>query len=157
MNEEIEIVSCAEENIPEVIVISHCLSADGLVNALSAKELQKDCENKYVIVAKSVNRVVGFALSSYSWGKLHIEEVGVKKELQRKGIGKQLIEHLITHAKEKKLPEVYCEVKAKNVASLKLFLSNGFIERLFFPLGDNPFYGLYLPLIQSVKSFKKPQ
>mgnify|MGYP001605256342 CR=1 FL=1 len=148
MSEEIEIVLCSEENIPEVVSISQCLSADGLVNALSVEELQKGDENYYVIVAKLDNRVVGFAVSSYSWGKLHIEELGVKKEIQIKGIGKKIIDHLIAHAKEKKLPEVYCEVKAKNVASLKLFLSHGFMERLFFSLGDDPFYGLYLPCIE---------
>lgn len=146
MNEEIQIVLCSERDITEVVSISHALSADGLVNALNTEKLQKGSENYYVIMAKFVDQVVGFAVSSYSWGKLHIEELGVKKKIQRKGIGKKLVEHLITHAKEKKLPEVYCEVKAKNVASLKLFLSLGFIERLFFSLSDDPFYGLYLPI-----------
>ncbi|MBI4645935.1 MAG: GNAT family N-acetyltransferase [Bacteroidia bacterium] len=116
MNEEIHIVLCSEENIPEVVTISQSLSADGLVNVLNTKELQKGGENYYVIVAKLDDHVVGFAVSSYSWGKLHIEELGVKKEIQRKGIGKKIIEHLIIHAKEKKLPEVYCEVKAINIA-----------------------------------------
>ncbi|MBI5220124.1 MAG: GNAT family N-acetyltransferase [Bacteroidia bacterium] len=146
MNEEIQIVLCSKGDIPEVVSISHALSADGLVNALNTGELQKGGENNYTIVAKFADQVVGFAVSSYSWGKLHIEELGVKKEMQRKGIGKKLVEHLITHTKKKKLPEVYCEVKAKNIASLKLFLSLGFIERLFFSLSDDPFYGLYLPI-----------
>lgn len=34
-SDELEIVSCSEANIPEVIAISNCLSVDGLVNALT--------------------------------------------------------------------------------------------------------------------------
>lgn len=146
MNKEIEITACVPKDIPEVVSISLCLSADGLVNALTTAELQKCSEDHYIIAAKSADQVVGFAVCSYSWGKLHIEEVGVKKEMQRKGIGKKIIEHLIAHAREKKFPEVYCEVKVKNTASLKLFSSHGFKERLFVSFTDEPFYGLYLTL-----------
>jgi len=70
----------------------------------------------------------------------------IRRSGQGRGIGKKLIRHLIEHAKKRKLPEVYCEVKEKNAASLKLFLGLGFQERLHIALGADAFYGLYLPL-----------
>ena len=148
MCEAEKIMRCTKEDVADIVSISCDLSKDGLVNALSVEELQEAVASKgyYVVVVKDDEQVVGFSVSSYSWGKLHIEEVGVRRDVQRKGIGKKLITHLVKHAKKKKLPEVYCEVKEKNIPSLKLFLNAGFKQRVFVPLGDGAFYGLYLPL-----------
>ncbi len=155
-----------ERDVPEVARISADLGKRGLVNVLKEEELRKTAKSAgyYVVVARVAagvgdtgtwgvgdadpanDNVLGFAISSYSWGKLHIEEVGVRKDMQGRGIGKKLIRHLIEHAKERKLPEVYCEVKEKNAASLRLFFGLGFQERLHIALGADAFYGLYVPL-----------
>ena len=98
MNDEMKISRCTEDNVAEVALISAELGKEGLVNILKEEELRDAAggDGYYVVVARvQVNdEVVGFAVSSYSWGKLHIEEVGVRKDMQGRGIGKKLVRHL---------------------------------------------------------------
>ena len=61
-------------------------------------------------------------------------------------MGKMIVKSLISHALEKGLLEVYCEVKAGNIPALNLFTGLGFKFRLFSLLVKGGFYGLYLPI-----------
>ena len=148
MSDGIKLCRCKVDDIPAIVKLSSDLSEEGLVNALKEEELQEAVTGAYIIVAKikAAGEIVGFAVSSYSWGKLHIEEIGVRRDMRAKGIGKKILADLVRHAKKKNLPEVYCEIKEKNIPSLKLFSGFGFKQRLHVDLGADAFYGLYLPL-----------
>jgi len=69
-------------------------------NSQEVKELLSD-KKYYIVVGKLDGGVVGYAVSTYSWGKLHVLDIAVKKSERRKGIGRMLIKHLISHALEK--------------------------------------------------------
>ena len=134
-----------------MIEISKQAKDEGFLEEITYKGL-KECLSKsdyyYIIVAKKNKEVLGFASSSYSWGKLHILDIGIRKDLRRKGIAKALVLHLTEHAKRKKLIEVYCEVKQKNTGSLNFFLNRGFKQRALYSIAGG-FYALYYPLFKS--------
>lgn len=128
--------------------ISSEVAEEGMVKEFKPEELKELLSNEkfYIVVGKLDKELAGYALSTYSWGKLHILDIAVKKGVRRMGIGKVIVKHLISHALEKRLPEVYCEVKAKNIPALNLFTGLGFKFKLFSMLVEGGFYGLYLPI-----------
>ena len=128
--------------------ISSEVAEEGIVREFKPEEVNGLLSNEgyYIVVGKLDEEVVGYVLSTYSWGKLHVLDIAVRKSKRRMGMGKMLVKHLISHAVERGLPEVYCEVKAKNIPALNLFTSLGFKFKLFSTLVEGGFYGLYLPI-----------
>jgi len=144
----IEVFKASEEDAYNIAEISFEVAKEGIVREFKRKEVEEllSNENYYVVVGKIDKEVVGYVLSTYSGGKLHVLDIAVKKSKRRIGISKMLVRHLISHASEKGLPEVYCEVKARNIPALNLFTSLGFRFKLFSTLVEGGFYGLYLPI-----------
>lgn len=145
---QVNVVKANLGDAGEMAKISSEVSKEGSVREFSAGELEQllSSDHYYIAVAKVGGEVVGYAMSSYSWGKLHIRDVAVKPDRRRIGVGKALIKHLLDHASEKGLPEAYCEVKARNIPALNLFAGLGFKFRLFSPIIEGGFFGLYHPL-----------
>jgi len=141
-------LKATEENAYDISEISSEVAKEGMVREFKPEEVKELLSNEkcYIVVGKLEREVAGYVLSTYSWGKLHILDVAVKKSRRRMGIGKMLVKHMISHAIEKGLPEVYCEVKARNIPALNLFTSLGFRFKLFSTLVKEGFYGLYLPI-----------
>ncbi len=137
-----------EENAYDIAKISSEVAKEGTVREFRPEEVKELLSNEryYIVVGKLEEEVAGYLLSTYSWGKLHILDVAVRKSKRRIGVGKTLIKHMISHAIEKGLPEVYCEVKTRNIPALNLFTSLGFRFKLFSTLVNEGFYGLYLPI-----------
>lgn len=147
----LRICKATREDVYRVAEVSSGAAKEGMVKEFSPEELMEifSSEKYYVAVAGLDKEVVGYAMSAYSWGKLHILDIAVDRSRRRMGIGKMLIKHLISHALEKGLPEVYCEVGAKNIPALNLFTSLGFRFKIFSTLVAGGFYGLYLPIRKS--------
>ncbi|MCH8318540.1 MAG: GNAT family N-acetyltransferase [Bacteroidetes bacterium] len=143
--EELQIVKSTENEVAQMYALGKKASDEGVIDPVTNDELKEmvSDEGHYVICAKEGDKVVGFATNQYAWGKIHILDIVVDENKRRSGIGKKIVEHLIAHSKEKKLIETYCEVKAKNTASLKLFKSLKFKERLFCEFVNGGFYGLF--------------
>jgi ribosomal-protein-alanine N-acetyltransferase len=145
----IEIIECQNSReVDDIIEIAVEASEEDAIRAISAEELTKMLRKSdyyYVVVAKVSEKTVGFATAAYSWGKLHIYDIAVKRDMRRQGIGKALVSHLIGHAKKLKLTEVYCEVKVKNKASINLFRKLGFRSRGLYLIAGG-FYALYMPI-----------
>ncbi len=141
-------LKATEENAYDIGEISSEVAKEGMVREFTPEEMKKLLSNEkyYILVGKLGEKVAGYVLSTYSWAKIHILDVAVKKSKRRIGMGKMLAKHVISHAAEKGLPEVYCEVKARNVPALDLFTSLGFRFRLFSTLVNEGFYGLFLPI-----------
>ena len=90
--ETIKISPLIAREIPAVIEIADEAHQDGFMDEkMTAGGLQKMLADKkcyYVIAARQNKELLGFATTSYSWGKLHIQEVVVKKE--KRGLEKKL-------------------------------------------------------------------
>ena len=74
------------------------------------------------------NRLVGIAIvEKKMWNRtLWIWELHVNPEYQRKGIGKQLIEHLMTIGREVDCRVIVCETQNTNVPAISFYRSVGF-------------------------------
>lgn len=128
--------------------ISSEVAEEGVVSGFEPEEVKGLLSNEmyYIVVGKLDGETAGYAFSTYSWGKLHILDIAVRRDLRGIGIGKMMVRHLISHALERGLSEVYCEVKAGNIPALNLFTGLGFKFRIYSTLVEGGFYGLYLPI-----------
>jgi len=155
---DLKVQKATREEALRVAELSSEVAKEGTIREFKPEDVMEllSSEQYYVVVAKLSGEVVGYAMSTYSWGKLHILDVAVEKRRRRMGIGKTLIQHLIHHALEKSIPEAYCEVKARNIPALNLFTRLGFRFKIFSTLVAGGFYGLYLSIPESLRGFKRP-
>ena len=85
-----------------------------------------DEENSDVIVAAIEDEIVGFAGIKIILDQADIMNIVVKKSFRNQGIGKLLLEHLISIAETKKITSIMLEVNENNLFAIKLYTSLGF-------------------------------
>lgn len=83
-------------------------------------------ENSKYIVAKQNSQIVGFAGIWVAIDVAHITNIVVKKDLRHLGIGKLLLEQLITMCNELHLKEITLEVNEHNTVAINLYKKFGF-------------------------------
>jgi ribosomal-protein-alanine N-acetyltransferase len=75
------------------------------------------------------NLLVGFImLSSSSEGESHILNLCIDPAYQHQGYGRGLLEHALTHAREKGMGISYLEVRKSNRRAITLYEKTGFIQ-----------------------------
>ncbi len=72
-------------------------------------------------VAEYEDNVVGFGIISITDSEAHILNMAVCQQVQRNGIGKQLLEKLLTVARQEKVERSFLEVRASNLAAQRLY------------------------------------
>lgn len=101
-----------------------------------------------VLIAEYNNQVAGYALFFHNFstfvGKpgLYLEDLYVKPELRSKGIGKILLEEIISIAKERNCGRVEWSVLDWNTSAIEFYKSRGAIsldEWTIFRLSENKF------------------
>lgn len=79
-----------------------------------------------LIIAMKDNRVVGFiALNTSSRYSVYINQIAIKNDHKRQGIGTALVTQTVDYAKDK---DITCDIRSYNIASQELFKSCGFIK-----------------------------
>jgi len=80
-------LKATEENAYDIAQISSDVAKECMVREFTPEELKKILSNEkyYILVGKLGEEVAGYVLSTYSWGKIHILEVAVKKSRRRTG------------------------------------------------------------------------
>lgn len=76
--------------------------------------------------AKEEDRLVGICFLSAVTGDLL--QIGVLPDYRNKGIGKQLLQEALIHAKEQGVTEVFLEVRVSNSPARRLYERLGFTE-----------------------------
>lgn len=61
--------------------------------------------------------------------QIEIYNIGVYKEQRKKGIGKRLLKKVLKLAEEKKIKEIWLEVRKSNKTALKFYSKSGFIRK----------------------------
>ena len=80
------------------------------------------------LVAKLNGKTVGYCLSWLISETCELHRIGVKRELQGRGIGRKLLNALIQMASQKGAREILLEVSQKNKKALSLYRKSGFQE-----------------------------
>jgi [ribosomal protein S18]-alanine N-acetyltransferase len=70
--------------------------------------------------------VIGYAVMSLGAGELHILNLCVHPDYRCRGIGQQLLQHLLDRGRASNASEAYLEVRPSNISAIRLYHSLGF-------------------------------
>ncbi len=82
----------------------------------------------YCCVIEDAGEVIGHAVMSYGVGECHILNVCILPELQRQGLGRQLIAHLLEVGHRNGVRIAFLEVRLSNAVAYRLYEDLGFTE-----------------------------
>jgi len=71
--------------------------------------------------------VVGFVIARLTPAEAELESIGVAAAVQRRGVGRRLMEALIEELDQSRIEKLYLEVRASNEGALAFYRSIGFV------------------------------
>jgi ribosomal-protein-alanine N-acetyltransferase len=77
-------------------------------------------------VARDERVVVAFVIAWHVADELHVLNVATREERRRKGIARQLMDHVVAHARAVRVKHVLLEVRRSNLPAIALYRSVGF-------------------------------
>jgi len=80
------------------------------------------------IVIEDSGIITGYVIAWIIADELQINSIAVKKEYRRKGLGKNLLDHIIYSNKSDNISCAYIEVRRTNIEAIHFYKSYGFIE-----------------------------
>jgi ribosomal-protein-alanine N-acetyltransferase len=89
------------------------------------KRIVSDAEH-LLLVAEVTEKVVGFVVASTATEEWELENIAVLTSKRRKGIGRALMNALLTQAKAAGASEIRQEIRASNLAAQQLGQAAGF-------------------------------
>lgn len=84
-------------------------------------------ENRYYIVARQGQEIVGFAGITRMIDEVDIMNIVVRKDKRSKGIGSMLLQKIFEIVKEENVKTITLEVNEKNQPAIKLYQKFGFM------------------------------
>jgi [ribosomal protein S18]-alanine N-acetyltransferase len=132
---ELVIDAMTEADIPAVVALGSGVTTTQLVDELARPW-------SLCFVARDPQaKVLGFVLTWHVTDELHILDVVVDTEVRRRGIGRTLMEHALTRARERSAVHVYLEVRRTNKAAISLYRALGFftlgVRKKYYPDGED--------------------
>lgn len=90
----------------------------------------RDCiKAGYHCMVYALNRlVIGYAVMSVAVGEAHVLNISIEPRMQGKGLGRRMMERMLSVASENGADSVFLEVRRSNQAAQELYLSMGFNE-----------------------------
>lgn len=79
-------------------------------------------------LAREDGRMVGYAVTMRVLDEIHLLNISVLPELQRRGLGSALLLHLFDLARRQGAARMLLEVRSGNVSALALYRRHGFVE-----------------------------
>ena len=73
-------------------------------------------------------KMIGYALLMMIMDEAHLLNLSVTKQLQKQGLGRFLLEHMLTVAKNHQATNMFLEVRPSNVSAIALYEKLGFSE-----------------------------
>ena len=88
------------------------------------QELQVECARSLLVQLDG--RIVGYILFWLLPGEIDIHNVAVHPDFRRRGLGRHLLEQVITEARSRASTRITLEVRKSNLPAQKLYESMGF-------------------------------
>lgn len=95
--------------------------SDSLNSGYSAWVLEKQ-------VLQDNKEMIGYALLMLVMDEAHLLNLSIAKAHQKKGLGRYLLEHMLTIAKTHKAANMFLEVRPSNISAIALYENLGFCE-----------------------------
>jgi ribosomal-protein-alanine N-acetyltransferase len=96
------------------------------------RALMNDPENA-TLVARDGDRVIGFAIMSFSEAHAHLILMAVRPAAQRQGVGRRMTRWLVESALAAGIASIHLELRAQNVGAYAFYRALGFGETLRLP------------------------
>lgn len=95
-----------------------------------SRAIFQDCINAgyHCWVVEQQNQFIGYAVFINAVEECHLLNICIDPELQGRGYGRQLLNHVMDNAKEYKAVCVFLEVRPSNIHAVDLYESEGFNE-----------------------------
>jgi ribosomal-protein-alanine N-acetyltransferase len=74
------------------------------------------------------NEVAGYGIMSYGAGEAHILNICIRSDLRGVGVGRRLMDFLLSRAREAEMQDVFLEVRPSNPVAIRLYESLGFVK-----------------------------
>lgn len=79
-------------------------------------------------VLEETGEMIGYALMMMVMDEAHLLNLSVAKHRQKQGLGRYLLEHMMTIAKRHKAENMFLEVRSSNISAIALYENMGFCE-----------------------------
>jgi [ribosomal protein S18]-alanine N-acetyltransferase len=79
-------------------------------------------------VVEEKDEMIGYALMMMVMDEAHLLNLSVAKHRQKQGLGRYLLEHMMTIAKRHKAANMFLEVRTSNISAIALYENVGFCE-----------------------------
>jgi ribosomal-protein-alanine N-acetyltransferase len=130
--ENIRIIRMSEHDLLEVVEIEEQSGLSRWGWAAYYAELQ-GANRDLMLIAKPVGAsfiesgpIVGYIVARETAGELHINNVAVRAEYRRRGIGAALLRRILDEARRRKANAAFLEVRCANLPAQALYEKNGF-------------------------------
>lgn len=74
------------------------------------------------------SKMIGYALMMMVMDEAHLLNLSITKHRQKQGLGRYLLEHMMTIAKRHKAANMFLEVRTSNISAIALYENMGFCE-----------------------------
>ena len=122
---EVKLEPMNEVHIDSLLEIEKTLFPTPWTRGMFEEELTAEPHGEgpgsYAVVATRGDRVVGYAVAWFVEDGVHLMNVAVHKEFQRKGVGRVLLEDLIDRALAARKLVIILEVRASNRAAHEFY------------------------------------
>lgn len=130
--EDITIIRMSEHDLLEVVEIEEQSGLSRWGWAAYYAELQGANRDLMLIAKPSYSAIiesgpiVGYIVARETAGELHINNVAVRAEYRRRGIGAALLGRVLDEARRRNANAAFLEVRSANVAAQALYERHGF-------------------------------
>jgi [ribosomal protein S18]-alanine N-acetyltransferase len=73
-------------------------------------------------------QIIGYSLMMLVLDEAHLLNLSVAKSYQKQGLGRILLEHMVSIAKNKQMANMFLEVRPSNISAIALYENMGFNE-----------------------------
>ena len=84
--------------------------------------------------------IIGYSLMMLVLDEAHLLNLSVAKPYQKQGLGRTLLEHMVSIAKSNQMANMFLEVRPSNISAIALYENMGFnemaIRRKYYPAAN---------------------
>jgi [ribosomal protein S18]-alanine N-acetyltransferase len=119
-------------HIPDILEIEKTLFPTPWTHGMFEQELiagpSPEGPGSYAMVALEAGRVLGYTVAWFVDEGVHLMNIAVRKDCQRRGVGRKLLRHLVREARSAGKVVIILEVRMTNTGAQAFYESFGFAK-----------------------------
>lgn len=86
------------------------------------------------------DQIIGYSLMMLVLDEAHLLNLSVAKSYQKQGLGRTLLEHMVSIARKNQMANMFLEVRPSNISAIALYENMGFnemaVRRKYYPAAN---------------------